>query len=135
TRASAISRTRSSLSAGAVEGAGTRSRPERWPRTSAPPTPISDGRDRKRFTCANDTFHPFAPDTLWNTRYLDAAVAQLRAEDHDIKDEDVARLSPLKDRHINFLGRYLFNIKASGPGQGLRPLRDPDTVEDDEGEA
>lgn len=30
---------------------------------------------------------------LWNTRYLDAAVAQLRAEGHDIKDEDVARLS------------------------------------------
>ncbi len=70
---------------------------------------------------------------LWNTRYLDAAVAQLRAEGHAIKDEDVARLSPLKDRHINFLGRYLFNIKASGPGQGLRPLRDPDAVEDDEG--
>jgi hypothetical protein len=68
---------------------------------------------------------------LWNTRYLDAAVAQLRAEGHDIKDEDVARLSPLKDRHI-ILGRYLFNIKASGPGQGLRPLRDPDAVEDDE---
>lgn len=67
---------------------------------------------------------------LWNTRYLDAAVAQLRAEGHDLKDEDVARLSPLKDRHINFLGRYLFNIKSSGPGHGLRPLRDPDTAED-----
>ncbi|WSJ62162.1 transposase [Streptomyces sp. NBC_01310] len=69
---------------------------------------------------------------LWNTRYLDAAVARLRAEGHDIKDEDVARLSPLKDRHINFLGRYLFNIKASAPGQGLRPFRDPDAAEDDE---
>lgn len=68
----------------------------------------------------------------WKTRYLDAAVARLRAEGHDIKDEDVARLSPLKDRHINFLGRYLFNIKASGPGQGLRPFRDPDAAEDDE---
>jgi hypothetical protein len=63
---------------------------------------------------------------LWNTRYLDAAVARLRAEGHDIKEEDAARLSPL-----NFLGRYLFNIKASGPGQGLRPFRDPDAVEDD----
>jgi hypothetical protein len=30
------------------------------------------------------------------------------------------------------LGRYLFNIKASGPGQGLRPFRDPDAAEDDE---
>ncbi|MFF2812549.1 Tn3 family transposase [Streptomyces sp. NPDC058000] len=69
---------------------------------------------------------------LWNTRYLGAAVSQLRAEGHNIKDEDVARLSPLKNRHINFLGRYLFNIKASGPGQGLRPFRDPDAAEDDE---
>lgn len=56
---------------------------------------------------------------LWNTRYLDAAVAQLRAEGHDIEDEDedAARLSPLKDRHLNFLGRYQFNITASGPGR------------------
>lgn len=42
---------------------------------------------------------------LWNTRYLDAAVTRLRAKSHDTKDEDAARLSPLKDRHINFLGR------------------------------
>lgn len=27
---------------------------------------------------------------LWNTRDLDAAVAQLRAESHDLKGEDVA---------------------------------------------
>lgn len=66
---------------------------------------------------------------------MDAAVAQLRAEGHDVKDEDVARLSPLKDRHINFPGRYLFSIKDSGPGQGLRPFRAPDAAEDDEEEA
>lgn len=70
---------------------------------------------------------------LWNTRYLDVAVAALRAEGHDIKDEDVARLSPLKDRHINFLGRYLFHLTASGPSQGLRPFRNPDAEDDDEG--
>ncbi len=69
---------------------------------------------------------------LWNTRFLDAAVAQLPAEGHDVKNEDVARLCPLKVRHINFLGRYLFHINASGPGQGLRPFRDPDSPEDDE---
>ncbi|MFH8804617.1 hypothetical protein ACH4F6_34520 [Streptomyces sp. NPDC017936] len=45
------------------------------------------------------------------------------------KDEDVARLSPLKDRHINFLGRHLFTGKGSGPGQGLRPFRKPDAAE------
>jgi hypothetical protein len=34
----------------------------------------------------------------------------------------VARLSPIKDRQVNFVGRYLFNVKASGPGHGLRSL-------------
>ncbi|MFB7579386.1 Tn3 family transposase [Streptomyces hydrogenans] len=71
---------------------------------------------------------------LWNTRYLDAAIAQLRAEGQGTKGEGVARLSPLKGRHINFLGRCLFTIKASGPGQGLRLFRDPDAVADDEDE-
>lgn len=71
---------------------------------------------------------------LWNTRYVDTAVAQLRAEGHDIKDEDLARLSPLKNAHINFLDRCLFNIASSGPAQGLRPLRDPDEVEPDDGD-
>jgi hypothetical protein len=65
---------------------------------------------------------------------LDAAGARLRAEGHEIKDEDVARLSPLKDRHIDFLGCYLFNIQDSVPGQGLPPFRDPDTAEDAEDE-
>ncbi|WP_374986928.1 Tn3 family transposase [Streptomyces fradiae] len=60
------------------------------------------------------------------------AVARLRAEGHDIKDEAVARLSPLKDRHIDLLGRYLFNIKASGPDRGLRPLRDPNAPDEDD---
>ncbi|WP_410177126.1 Tn3 family transposase [Streptomyces fungicidicus] len=69
---------------------------------------------------------------LRNTRSLDAVVAQLRAEGHDIKDEAVARLSPLEDRHIDFLDRCLFNIKAGGPGQGLRSFRAPETVEDED---
>jgi hypothetical protein len=72
---------------------------------------------------------------LWTTRYIDAAVAQLRAEGHKIRDEDIARLSPLKHKNLNVLGRYSFT--ASIPvGGGLRPLRDPDAVElddDDEG--
>ncbi|WP_410050021.1 hypothetical protein [Actinomadura sp. CNU-125] len=37
-----------------------------------------------------------------------------------MKDEDVARLSPLKERHIDFLGRYLFDIKSS-PAPAARP--------------
>lgn len=70
---------------------------------------------------------------LWTTRYLDAAVAQLRTEGHEIRDEDVARLSPLKHKNLNLLGRY--NFTATQPAGGtLRPLRDPDTagLDDDE---
>lgn len=53
---------------------------------------------------------------LWTTRYLDAAVAQLRSlppeeREHDVLDEDVARLSPLKHANLNVLGRY--GIRAS----------------------
>lgn len=32
---------------------------------------------------------------LWTTRYLDAAVAQLRAQGREVREEDAARLSPL----------------------------------------
>jgi TnpA family transposase len=56
---------------------------------------------------------------LWATRYLDAAVAQLRAQGHQVRDDDAARLSPLKATHLNVLGRYA--IIASQPGEGLRP--------------
>lgn len=78
---------------------------------------------------------------LWTTRYLDAAVGQLRAlppeeREHDVLDEDVARLSPLKHANLNVLGRYSFT--ASTPAaDALRPPRDPDAAglgpdEDDE---
>ncbi|WDT60271.1 Tn3 family transposase [Streptomyces sp. G7(2002)] len=68
---------------------------------------------------------------LWTTRYIDVAVAQLKAEGHEIRDEDIARLSPLKHRNLNLLGRYSFT--ASTPAAGaLRPLRDPDAPELDE---
>jgi len=65
---------------------------------------------------------------LWNTRYMDAALAALRASGYRVHEEDVARLSPLGFRHINFLGRYSFSYPEIGP---LRPLRDP-TIADDE---
>jgi TnpA family transposase len=67
---------------------------------------------------------------LWTTRYLDAAPAHLRAQGHQIRDEDAARLSPLKAKHLNVLGRYA--ITATQTGQGLRPLRDPAASTDDE---
>ncbi len=63
------------------------------------------------------------PDTLWNTRYTDAIVEDLRERDRVVRDEDAARLSPLGHAHLNELGRYRF--PQLDPRGGLRPLRDP----------
>ncbi|MCW2877090.1 MAG: transposase Tn3 family protein [Sphaerisporangium sp.] len=57
---------------------------------------------------------------LWNSKYLSAIVDQLRAQGVPVKDEDVARLSPLGHAHLNCLGRYA--IASSAPDKGLRPL-------------
>ena len=62
---------------------------------------------------------------LWNTIYMDAALNQLRAEGFDVRDEDVARLSPLGYEHINMLGRYAFTLPETVARGELRPLRDP----------
>lgn len=62
---------------------------------------------------------------LWNTIYMDAALNQLRTEGYDVRDEDVARLSPLGSEHINMLGRYAFTLPEPVARGELRPLRDP----------
>lgn len=67
---------------------------------------------------------------LFNTRYMDAAVTQLRAEGFDVRDEDVARLSPFVRHHVNMLGRYSFQLPDLP--DGLRPLRDKNAAADDE---
>ncbi|GLZ37952.1 hypothetical protein Acsp05_15760 [Actinokineospora sp. NBRC 105648] len=68
---------------------------------------------------------------LFNTPYLDAAITELRAGGHEVRDEDAARLSPLGRNHINLLGRYSFLLPGDLRG-GLRALRDPSTVDADE---
>ena len=69
---------------------------------------------------------------LWNTIYMDAAVRELRAEGHEVRAEDVARLSPLGHKHVNMLGRYAFTLPEAGARGELRPLRDPRTAGPDE---
>ena len=66
---------------------------------------------------------------LWNTLYMDATLLQLRQEGFLVRDEDVARLSPLIHDHINMLGRYSFAVPEAVIRGELRPLRDP-TVDD-----
>jgi Tn3 transposase DDE domain len=67
---------------------------------------------------------------LWNTRYLDAALAQVRASGAVVKSEDIERLSPLLLDHVNVLGRYAFALKESVRQGRLRPLRNPDELDD-----
>jgi TnpA family transposase len=47
---------------------------------------------------------------LWNTRYTDAAVAQLRGQGQQASDEDAARLSPLADAHIKHLSGHVADL-------------------------
>ncbi|MGO9793660.1 MAG: Tn3 family transposase, partial [Solirubrobacteraceae bacterium] len=61
---------------------------------------------------------------LWNTRYMNAALDQLRAEGRDVRDEDVARLSPFVRHHLNVHGKYSFLLPEILTG--LRALRNPE---------
>jgi Tn3 transposase DDE domain len=69
---------------------------------------------------------------LWNTLYMDAALQQLLEKDLPVDPADVARLSPLVHRHINFQGRYSFALAESVARGALRPLRDPNDFSGDE---
>ena len=59
---------------------------------------------------------------LWNTIYMTAAIDQLKQQGFVVKEEDVARLSPLTHEHINMLGRYSFTIPEEVANGNLRPL-------------
>lgn len=58
---------------------------------------------------------------------MDAALRQPRDEGHEVRDEDVARLSPLGHAHINMLG-HAFTLPDTVWRGELRPLRDPRTA-------
>ena len=67
---------------------------------------------------------------LWNTRYMEAALNHLRATGVTVKDEDVARLSPLVSEHINLLGRYQFQLSEAVARGELRPLHTSEELEE-----
>ncbi|GLY95096.1 Tn3 family transposase [Actinoplanes sp. NBRC 103695] len=66
--------------------------------------------------------------TLWNTIYLDTALAQLRRTGYPVLDDDVARLSPYVRHHINVHGHYTFHLPDLDGDR--RTLRDPDGDDD-----
>ena len=68
--------------------------------------------------------------THWNAIYIQAAINKLRADGQLVQETNIARLSPLTWRHINFLGRYDFSVPELVARGELRPLRDPNSEYD-----
>lgn len=58
---------------------------------------------------------------LWNTIYMQAALAHLR-QSSKLNEGDEARLSPLLHQHINVLGHYSFTLAEQVLNGELRPL-------------
>ena len=58
---------------------------------------------------------------LWNTIYMQAALDHT-CQAMDIREEDVARLSPLVYGHLNVLGHYSFTLADQVRDGQLRPL-------------
>ena len=63
--------------------------------------------------------------------YMDAALQQLRKEGFEVRDEDVARLSPLGHEHINMLGRYTFSLPDKIAREAATPQESWRTPEPD----
>lgn len=58
---------------------------------------------------------------LWNTRYIQVALDELRSIGHPVNDEDVARLTPLLHEHVSMLGKYDFTLSEDVAQGNLRP--------------
>ncbi|MDP9475010.1 MAG: Tn3 family transposase [Actinomycetota bacterium] len=69
---------------------------------------------------------------LWTSFYLDRAVEHLREQGEGVREEDLARVSPLVREHVHVLGRYQFTLEESVAQGGVRPLRDPAEIDEHE---
>lgn len=68
---------------------------------------------------------PFPRESLRSPIYMDAALKHLRKEGYLVRDEDMARQSPLSYGHISMLGRYAFSVPEAVARGELQPLRNP----------
>ena len=64
---------------------------------------------------------------FWNATYMQAVVENLQAHGRLVNPGELARVSPLGHRHINFLGRYAFTLPETVARRELRSLRDPNS--------
>jgi TnpA family transposase len=61
--------------------------------------------------------------SAWNAVYIDKALAHLRSIGEAVSEEYLSHISPLAWEHINFLGRYSFDLDGAHPLHALRDLR------------
>jgi TnpA family transposase len=59
----------------------------------------------------------------WNVVYLTRAIAAVRAQGEDVPEALLTHISPVGWEHINFLGRYHFDLRQPWTLEHLRPLR------------
>ena len=64
---------------------------------------------------------------VWNTDYMTAILGVLEAMGHDVLEDDIARVSPLKTKHLKVLGEHRFELHPDVIDGDLRPLRDPNS--------
>jgi TnpA family transposase len=62
---------------------------------------------------------------VWNTRYMQAVIEQLRIEGYQMRESDLNHISPCRFRHINKYGKYNFNVEEVMSRKELRPLQKP----------
>lgn len=66
---------------------------------------------------------------LWNSVYMAQALQQLEREGYAVDPDDLKYNWPTRFEHINVYGRYEFNLKEARRRDGLRKLRNPDTLD------
>jgi hypothetical protein len=67
---------------------------------------------------------------LWNTLYIDRALADMRQRGMTVLSEDVARLSPIGHEHVNVYGKYSYTLAEPIQQGDFHPLREVDEDED-----
>jgi hypothetical protein len=72
------------------------------------------------------TSYPFIKVSS-ETLYLQHVIESLRAGGVEVRDEDLAHLSPVRFELLNRLGKYTFPRRVEVQPNGLRPLRTPTT--------
>ena len=63
---------------------------------------------------------------LWNTKYLEASITDLRKNGVAIPNEIIKHIAPLGWAHVGLTGDYLWNMNPPLSPERLRPLRKQD---------